>query len=200
MIGHLGLFRVFSRFSLSPVLLLLQLSSDGIIREERLMERIWAPWRMTYLLTSMGREEGCVFCKVRETIGRDRELLVLERGEHSLLMLNRYPYTCGHMMVVAARHTAELDDLADNELLDLMRGVRRARALLREAARPDGFNIGVNLGKAGGAAIEEHLHIHVVPRWNGDTNFMATCGDVRVIPDGLLESYDRLHGALGRCP
>lgn len=162
------------------------------------MERIWAPWRMTYL-TSMGREEGCVFCRVRDAIGQDRELLVLERGEHSLIMLNRYPYTCGHMMVVAARHTAELDGLADSELLDLMRGVRRARALLREVAHPDGFNIGVNLGKAGGAAIEEHLHIHVVPRWNGDTNFMATCGDVRVIPDGLLESYDRLHEALGRC-
>lgn len=163
------------------------------------MERIWAPWRMTYLASPV-REEGCVFCRIRDTLGQDRELLVLEREEHSLLMLNRYPYTCGHMMIVAARHTAELDTLADHELLALMRGVRRARALLRAVARPDGFNIGVNLGKAGGAAIEEHLHIHVVPRWNGDTNFMATCGDVRVIPDGLLESYDRLHEALDRCP
>lgn len=159
------------------------------------MERIWAPWRMTYLRT-LGHEDGCVFCKARDAVGEDRERLVLLRTEQSLIMLNRYPYSCGHLMVIAGRHTAELDDFSDSEQLDLMCCVRRARALLREVARPDGFNVGMNLGKAGGAAIEGHLHIHVVPRWNGDTNFMSVSADVRVIPEGLFESYDRLNEVL----
>lgn len=159
------------------------------------MERIWAPWRMVYLSNQVP-DEGCVFCKARDAIGEERERLVLLRSESSLIMLNRFPYTCGHLMVVAGRHTAELDDLSDRELLDLMHSVRTARTLLRKVARPDGFNIGLNLGKAGGAAIEGHLHIHVVPRWSGDTNFMAVTTDTRIIPEGLLESYDRLHLAL----
>jgi ATP adenylyltransferase len=151
---------------------------------------------MTYLNSAVP-DDGCIFCKAREVAGQDRERLVLARSEHSLIMLNRYPYTSAHLMVASARHTAELDDLADEELLDLMRGVRRARALLRTAVQPDGFNIGINLGKAAGAGVEDHLHIHVVGRWAGDTNFMPVCSDVRVIPEGLMEMYDRLHGALG---
>lgn len=161
------------------------------------MERIWAPWRMTYLSNPV-HEEGCVFCKALEAVNEDRERLVLTRTEHSLIMLNRYPYTCGHLMVVAGRHTAELDDFSDSEQLDLMRCLRQARSLLREVAHPDGFNIGMNLGKAAGAAIDGHLHIHVVPRWNGDTNFMSASADVRIIPEGILESYDRLRRALER--
>jgi len=159
------------------------------------MDRIWAPWRMTYLTTPV-RDDGCVFCKAWEAVDEDRERLVLLRTDQSFIMLNRYPYTCGHLMVVPKRHTAELDDFSDSEQLDLMRCVRQARALLREVARPDGFNVGMNLGKAGGAAIEGHLHIHIVPRWNGDTNFMSVSADVRVIPEGLYESYDRLREAL----
>lgn len=158
------------------------------------MERIWAPWRMSYV-SNAPREEGCIFCRAWET-DDDRGRLVLLRDEYTLLMLNRYPYTCGHLMVVPARHTADMDGLSDDELLGLMRGVRRACALLRSVAAPQGFNIGLNLGKAAGAGIEEHLHVHVVPRWNGDTNFMSVTAEVRVIPDGLLESYDRLAAAL----
>jgi ATP adenylyltransferase len=158
------------------------------------MERIWAPWRITYI-TNTVPEEGCIFCRAWESSDlRDR--LVLARGERSLIMLNRYPYTCGHLMVVPQRHTAGIDDLPEEELLDLMQTVRRACALLRDVAHPQGFNIGMNLGKFAGAGIEEHLHMHVVPRWSGDTNFMSVIGDVRVIPDGLLESYDRLAAAL----
>lgn len=154
------------------------------------MERIWAPWRMTYI-SNANHEDGCIFCRAVEA-DNDRERLVLARREYSLIMLNRYPYTCGHLMVAPLRHTAEMDDLNDNELLDLMRGVRRSCALLRQVANPEGFNIGINLGKAAGAGVEEHLHIHIVPRWNGDTNFMSVVGDVRVIPEGLMESFDRL--------
>lgn len=160
------------------------------------MERIWAPWRKTYL-SRKDRGDGCIFCRAWEQSGQDRERLVLARSQHALIMLNRYPYTSAHLMVVSARHTAELDDLDDGELLDLMRSVRRARALLRTAVRPDGFNIGINLGKAAGAGVADHLHIHVVGRWNGDTSFMPVCSDVRVIPDGLMEIYDRLSGLLG---
>jgi ATP adenylyltransferase len=154
------------------------------------MERIWAPWRMTYI-SNAAQEDGCIFCLAGQA-SNDRERLVLARSEHSLIMLNRYPYTCGHLMVAPLRHTAEMDDLGDDELLDLMNGVRQACAMLREVARPDGLNIGINLGKVSGAGVEDHLHIHIVPRWVGDTNFMTVTGDVRVIPDGLMESYDRL--------
>ncbi len=158
------------------------------------MERIWAPWRMTYIRNA-SPEEGCIFCQAWEA-NEDRERLVLLRQKHALIMLNRYPYTCGHLMVAPLRHTAEMDDLSDDELLDLIQGVRRACALLRDVAAPHGLNIGMNLGKAAGAGIEEHLHVHIVPRWNGDTNFMSVTGDVRVIPEGLLESYDRLAAGL----
>lgn len=154
------------------------------------MERIWAPWRMTYV-SNETHESGCIFCLAVEG-DNDRERLVLARSEYSLIMLNRYPYTCGHLMVAPLRHTAEMNDLNDLELLDLMHAVRRSCNLLREVVSPDGLNVGINLGKAAGAGIEEHLHIHIVPRWNGDTNFMSVVGDVRVIPDGLMESYDRL--------
>jgi ATP adenylyltransferase len=149
---------------------------------------------MTYISNSCP-EDVCIFCRAWET-NDDRERLVLVRREQSLIMLNRYPYTCGHLMVAPVRHTAGMDDLSDQELLDLMHGVRQACAILREAAHPHGFNIGINLGKAAGAGVEEHLHVHIVPRWNGDTNFMSVTGDVRVIPEGLMEAYDRLAASL----
>lgn len=154
------------------------------------MERIWAPWRMTYV-TSTSPEDGCIFCRAWE-VNDDRERLLLVRRELSMIMLNRYPYTCGHLMVAPVRHTAGMDDLSDAEMLDMMHGVRQACALLGDATRPHGFNIGINLGKAAGAGVEEHLHVHIVPRWSGDTNFMSVTGDVRVIPEGLMETYDRL--------
>lgn len=158
------------------------------------MERIWAPWRVTYISNS-APEEGCIFCRAGEA-DNDRERLVLARREHSLIMLNRYPYTCGHLMVAPLRHKAEMGDLEDDEMLDLMHGVRQACAILREVAHPDGLNIGMNLGKVAGAGVEDHLHIHIVPRWIGDTNFMTAIDDVRVIPEGLMETYDRLATAI----
>ncbi|RII29394.1 MAG: HIT family hydrolase [Geobacter sp.] len=154
------------------------------------MERIWAPWRMSYI-SNTEHEDGCIFCLAWES-SDDQEKLVLVRRQHSLIMLNRYPYTCGHLMVAPVRHTAEMNDLDDDQVLDLIKGVRQACDLLRKVAHPGGINIGMNLGKAAGAGVEEHLHIHVVPRWNGDTNFMTVTGSVRVIPEGLMESYARL--------
>jgi ATP adenylyltransferase len=158
------------------------------------MERIWAPWRQTYV-SNTKPDNGCIFCP-EHTGKADQERLILARSNSSLLMLNRYPYTGGHLMVAPQRHTAELDDLSDAELLDLMRLLCRGRALLKRVANPDGFNVGINLGKAAGAGVEDHVHIHIVPRWNGDSNFMTVVGDVRVIPDGLTETYERLSVAL----
>jgi len=158
------------------------------------MERIWAPWRQSYV-TNVQADTGCIFCP-EYAGGDDRERLILVRSDHSLMMLNRYPYTGGHLMVAPLRHTAELDDLSDAELLDLMHLLRRGCALLRRVANPDGFNVGINLGKAAGAGVAEHLHIHIVPRWNGDSNFMTVVGNVRVIPDGLAEAFERLSRAL----
>lgn len=156
------------------------------------MERIWAPWRVTYLSNNTP-DHGCIFCPSEHG---DRERLILARSDNSLMMLNRYPYTGGHLMVAPLRHTPELDDLEDAELLDLMHMLHKARVLLIRVAKPDGFNIGINLGKAAGAGVEEHLHIHIVPRWNGDSNFMTVVGDVRVIPEGLLATYDKFLAAL----
>jgi len=158
------------------------------------MERVWAPWRMTYI-TNTQQEDGCIFCQAWED-NDDRQRLVLLRAKHSMTMLNRYPYTCGHLMVAPLRHTAEMNDLSEDELLGLTLAVRQATELLRHVASPNGFNIGMNLGKAAGAGVEEHMHIHIVPRWNGDTNFMTVTGDVRVIPEGLMEAYDRLYNGL----
>ena len=165
-------------------------------KEDRIMNRVWAPWRMTYISNSQ-QEDGCIFCRAWEKC-EDRERLMLIREKNSMTMLNRYPYTCGHLMVAPLRHTAKMGDLSEEELLGLMLGVRKATELLRQVASPDGFNIGMNLGKAAGAGVEDHMHIHIVPRWNGDTNFMTVTGDVRVIPEGLMEAYDRLFETLNQ--
>ena len=156
------------------------------------MERIWAPWRMSYISNNK-HDQSCFFCPSEIP---DRERLILTRSSFSLMMLNRYPYTGGHMMVAPLRHIAGLDELSDEELLDLMHLLRTGRSLLEKVVHPDGFNIGINLGKAAGAGLEEHLHIHIVPRWNGDSNFMTVVGDLRVIPESLLAAYDLLFAAL----
>lgn len=154
------------------------------------MERVWAPWRMDYILDE--KPSGCIFCLPERTEG-DRQHLVLHRTPLSLVMLNRYPYTNGHLMVAPRRHTADMDALSDPEMLDLFRTVRLCRGILEEEASPQGFNIGLNLGRAAGAGIEDHLHVHIVPRWNGDTNFMTVVADLRVVPEGLLAAYDKLY-------
>lgn len=158
------------------------------------MERLWAPWRMEYIRNA-DKIEGCIFC-LFPAEQEDKARLILLRGEHAFIILNAYPYSNGHLMVTPYRHTADLDDLTDEEMLELMRLTRRAVNLLKKAFHPDGFNIGINMGRVAGAGIADHVHIHVVPRWNGDTNFMPVLGDVRVMPESLEAVYRQLSEAL----
>lgn len=150
------------------------------------MDRLWAPWRVEYL--TQPKQSECFLCAE----GSDRDLLVLRRTGLTRILLNRYPYSNGHLLVAPQRHVAGPDELSDAEALELFRGATLCRRVLTRASSPDGFNIGINLGKAAGAGLEEHLHLHVVPRWNGDHNFMSVVADVRVLPEALLATYDRL--------
>lgn len=157
------------------------------------MKTLWAPWRIEYI-RGEGKTPGCIFCdKPKEA--NDRENLILYRGKTCYIIMNRYPYSNGHIMVLPFRHTKMLEDLTSQEKLELMDQIALGMEALK-VFRPDGFNIGMNLGRAAGAGIEDHLHFHVVPRWNGDTNFMPVIGDVRVIPEYLEETYARLVGSL----
>lgn len=159
------------------------------------MERLWAPWRMKYVATANDKSSlGCIFCEaVRAT--DDRKRLIIHRGEHTMTIMNLFPYTNGHVMVVPFRHVAGLPDLCDEERVEIMRGAATATEVMREVLHCDGYNLGINLGKAAGAGIEAHLHLHVVPRWNGDTNYMAVLDDTRVISEALEETYEKLHAA-----
>ena len=156
------------------------------------MQVLWAPWRMVYVADKAAR--GCIFCAALE--GDRRERLLLGTTAASLVILNRYPYQNGHLMVAPRRHTASLSDLPDAERVDLAETLRRSVDSLGEAFHPDGFNIGMNLGAAAGAGVVDHLHWHIVPRWAGDTNFITAVAEVRVIPQHLLETYDRLRAAV----
>ncbi|MSQ47185.1 MAG: HIT domain-containing protein [Deltaproteobacteria bacterium] len=151
---------------------------------------LWAPWRMQYIEGEKAHD--CVFCISPETAMR-RERLILHCTPHSRVMLNKYPYNNGHLMIAPHRHTANLAELPDVEFTDLMDMLRRTVALLQEAMHPQGMNVGLNLGTPAGAGIADHLHWHVVPRWIGDTNFMPVVGSVHVMPQHLLDSYDLLH-------
>lgn len=152
------------------------------------MERIWAPWRIEYILAD--KPQGCIFCAGNGD--DDRERLILHRTPLSFVLLNRYPYTNGHLMIAPRRHTADLNALSDAEMLDLFQTVRLSQNVLRDVAAPQGYNVGVNLGRAAGAGVDEHLHIHIVPRWNGDTNFMSAVGETRVLPEALENTYQRV--------
>jgi ATP adenylyltransferase len=153
-------------------------------------EILWAPWRMTYI-SSTKEPQVCIFCD-RPAQPDARENLVLRADNWVCVMLNRYPYNSGHLMVAPRKHAADFAALDADEYGNLMESFRRAVAVVREVFRPDGLNVGANLGKVAGAGFDAHLHWHVVPRWNGDTNFMPVIADVKVMPQHLLETYDRL--------
>ncbi|HJU47348.1 MAG TPA: HIT domain-containing protein [Gaiellaceae bacterium] len=151
---------------------------------------LWAPWRLAYVVQA-DEQDGCVFC--REAAGElGDESLVVHRGERALVLLNKYPYSSGHLMLAPLRHVGELDELDDAEALELHRLATAAIATLRAVYRPQGFNAGWNLGAVAGGSITGHLHEHVVPRWSGDTNFMPVLADVKVVPEHLLETRRRL--------
>ena len=156
------------------------------------MKRLWTPWRMEYILSDKSdHETGCLFCtKARQT--NDRENLILYRGPRTYTILNLYPYNNGHLMVVPYRHTPNVDGLDDETLAEMMVEVKHAVRALEKAMSPNGFNIGINIGRSAGAGVENHVHMHVVPRWVGDSNFMPVVGETRLIPEDPQTTYDRL--------
>jgi ATP adenylyltransferase len=153
------------------------------------MKQLWAPWRMPYLKSDPPK--GCIFC-VKPRQDNDRNNLILHRGRRVFVMMNLYPYSNGHLLVTPYRHVGSFEQLDPPTLTDLMRAAQQAVRALRKVFKPDAFNLGINQGREAGAGIEKHIHLHVVPRWNGDTNFMPVLNDTRVIPEELDSSYDKL--------
>lgn len=164
------------------------------------MERLWAPWRMKYISGESAKDVpdgACVLClKWQER--QDTENLVLYRGDVCYMMMNLFPYSNGHLMVLPVRHIADFSSLSEAERLEMFDLAQKGMAALKRAMNPDGFNLGMNLGRVAGAGISDHLHLHIVPRWNGDTNFMPVLGETKVISEGLDETYRKLKRALAQ--
>ena len=155
------------------------------------MEQMWAPWRMEYILKE--KTEGCVLCdKPKED--NDAPNYILYRGKGSFVIMNAYPYNAGHLMVAPYRHVASLEELTDAELKEHFEIVRRSITILRDTLNPAGFNIGINMGAVAGAGIDDHVHTHIVPRWQGDTNFMPLLANAKVVNEALAETYEKLKG------
>lgn len=157
------------------------------------MKVLWAPWRIEYIRSP--KHDGCIFCDFPKE-NRDKERLILYRGEKAFVIMNNYPYNPGHVMVAPYRHVANWEELTDEELLEIMKLTQLMIRAIKKAMNPDGFNLGVNLGRVAGAGIDSHVHLHIVPRWNGDTNFMPVIADTKVIPESLEEAYDELKRAI----
>jgi ATP adenylyltransferase len=157
------------------------------------MKRLWAPWRMEYIAGE--HQEGCLFCRVIEHPDDPNAELVVWRPEGALVIMNKFPYNPGHTMVVPVAHVPGLENLDDEQTTDLMRALRRTIDVLRSTMNPEGFNIGANVGRAAGAGIPDHVHFHVVPRWNGDTNFMPVIDDVKVVNEALTQTAAKVREA-----
>jgi len=153
------------------------------------VKQLWAPWRLEYI-KSADEEPGCVFCLA--VAGEDEERLVVHRGENAIALLNKYPYSSGHFMVAPVRHIGEFGELAAEEVLELHRLASAGMGALAQIYAPQGYNVGWNLGRIAGAGVVDHVHLHVVPRWAGDTNFMPVLADVKVLPEHLAETRRRL--------
>jgi ATP adenylyltransferase len=153
------------------------------------VERLWAPWRLEYI-TRADEEDGCIFCRAVEA--DDEAGLVVHRGQEAFVLLNKFPYASGHVMVAPYRHVGEFSELGDGEALEIHRLASRGMGALAQLYGPQGYNVGWNLGRIAGAGIVDHVHLHLVPRWAGDTNFMPVLGDVKVIPEHLVETRRRL--------
>jgi ATP adenylyltransferase len=156
------------------------------------MKILWAPWRIKYILR---KKEGCIFCdKLKEN--RDRKNYILLRGKSGFAMLNTFPYNNGHLMVASYKHVPDFDGLEEEELGELIGLVKTCTQILKKTLKPKGFNIGLNLGKVAGAGVEGHIHIHIVPRWEGDASFISTVGETKIIPESLDDTYRKLLSAL----
>jgi ATP adenylyltransferase len=155
------------------------------------MERLWAPWRMSYIRSIDKEDEGCIFCK-KPAENNDRDNLILLRGRHAFVIMNLYPYNNGHLLVVPYRHLPDIGDIDPDTASELWGLIVRSKQALIKAFCPEGFNIGINLGRTAGAGIDQHLHVHIVPRWNGDTNCLPVIGETKVISQSLGDAYDSL--------
>jgi ATP adenylyltransferase len=155
------------------------------------MQRLWTPWRSAYI-TEKKDKARCVFCDAAADPKTDEEKLVVFRGSLAFILLNRYPYTSGHVMVAPYVHVARLSEASEDTASEMMQLTRRAERVLQGAYHPNGLNLGMNLGEAAGAGIEQHIHMHVLPRWIGDANFMTSVGSTRIIPEALDDTYDKL--------
>jgi ATP adenylyltransferase len=162
------------------------------------LERLWAGWRSSYIerIEAAPTPEGCLFCGLLAL--DDAEAMILERSPHSFAVMNAYPYTSGHVMVAPIRHVGSITDLDGEEAGALMHGTQRATATVEQVYSPQGINVGANIGRAAGAGVPGHVHVHVLPRWNGDTNFMTAVAEARVLPESLRHSYDKLRAAWPR--
>ena len=162
------------------------------------MQILWSPWRHEYI-TSSGFEKSlsdCIFCAAQQNPSDDKRNLVIHRAIHNFVILNRYPYISGHLMIAPYAHVGELRAApkeATDEMMDL---VKRCEQALRESYNPEGFNLGMNLGRVAGAGVSDHIHMHILPRWGGDTNFMSTVGETRVLPEDLTMTYEKLYGKI----
>lgn len=154
------------------------------------MDRLWTPWRMSYIKTA-GQTEDCIFCDL-PAADNDEASLIVARGDAAFVILNKFPYNSGHLMIAPFRHTARFVDLTPDEHAEIASLTARSVAALEAAYQPEGFNLGMNMGRAGGAGIVHHLHQHVVPRWAGDANYMTTVGSTKVLPESLEQTYARL--------
>jgi len=162
------------------------------------MDYLWSPWRFRYVSEGV-KEDGCVFCeKIRAHASRDRENLILHRARFNFILLNLFPYTPGHLMVVPYAHVANLTDLDLDTMGEMMELARETQSALSSTYRPQGYNLGMNLGKSAGAGVADHLHLHFLPRWKGDTNFMSSIAETRVLPEDLSTTYDKLVGFFRR--
>ena len=158
------------------------------------MDYLWTPWRYNYV-TEGDRQSGCVFCNAAGAAD-DRANLIVHRAESNFVILNRFPYTNGHVMIVPYSHVSSLASLTEQALLEMMRLAREAERNLRAIYHPDGLNMGLNLGRSAGAGIADHLHMHALPRWAGDTNFMTVTGETRVLPEDLAQTWEKLSAAV----
>ena len=157
------------------------------------MDYLWTPWRYNYI-TQAEPPSGCVFCAAAGG-NDDRDNLIVHRAQHNFVILNRFPYTNGHVMVVPYAHLGSLEKTPDETLVEMMRLARITEGRLRETYHPDGVNVGMNLGRSAGAGIADHIHMHILPRWTGDTNFMTVTGETRVLPEDLPMTWEKLSRA-----
>ncbi len=155
------------------------------------MKSLWAPWRMEFV-SGAHQPEGCVFCTLPSSRKKNKDNLIFHHGRKAFVILNRYPYSNGHLMVVPYRHLSDFSELTTTEHQEIGSLISRSLKVLKKTLKPQGFNVGLNLGKAAGAGIEQHLHYHVVPRWIGDTNFMPVIGELRVLPEFIFDTYKKL--------